>query len=87
MAKLSHQLEYIAALSGVKLAQALSPRLANSLGATLGSIGHAVLTSRRRIARDNLRRAMGDKLTEAQIDDVVKQVFRNLGRTLIEFCR
>jgi KDO2-lipid IV(A) lauroyltransferase len=87
MAKIGHTVEYAAALCGVKLAQALSPGMADRLGAGLGSVAHAVLTSRRRIAHDNLKRAFGDELTEAQRKAIVKNVFRNTGRTLVEFAR
>ena len=87
MAKIRHTLEYAAVLCGVKLAQALSPRTADRLGAGLGSVAHAVLTSRRRIAHDNLKRALGDELTEEQRKVIVRNVFRNTGRTLVEFAR
>lgn len=87
MAKLSHQIEYVAALTGVKMAQALSPHAADSLGAALGSLAHVVLKSRREIARRNLKMAMGDSMSDAEIEAIVKRVFRNLGRTLVEFSR
>jgi len=87
MAKVSHQLEYAATICGVKLAQALSPKMADKLGAGLGSLAHTVLTSRRRIANENLRRAFGNELSDEQRAVVVKNVFRNAGRTMIEFAR
>jgi KDO2-lipid IV(A) lauroyltransferase len=87
MAKLSHEIEYLATLLGVKLAQALPNRIADSFGAALGSLAHLMLASRRRITHDNLRRAMGETLTEEQRDQIVREVFRHTGRTLIEFAR
>ncbi|MFQ6008832.1 MAG: lysophospholipid acyltransferase family protein [Candidatus Zixiibacteriota bacterium] len=87
MAKLSHNIEYVFALIGVKLVHLLSPRMADAFGARLGSVAHLLLPSRRRIARDNLRRAMGETLTEDEIHDIVKRVFQNIGRTLVEFAR
>ncbi len=87
MAKLSHSLEYLAAITGVKLAQLLPPRAADSLGCGLGTLAHTVLTSRRRIARDNLKRALGNTVSNREVDLIVKRVFQNLGRTLIEFSR
>jgi KDO2-lipid IV(A) lauroyltransferase len=87
MAKLSHYLEYLVTLTGVKLAQALSMGVADRFGAELGSMAHAVLASRRRIAADNLRRAFGPELSEQEIRRIVREVFRNTGRTLIEFAR
>ncbi len=87
MATVSHQLEHLAARTGVRVAQLLSPRLADGLGAGLGSVAHAILTSRKRIAMENLRRAFGEKLTDAERREIVKRVFQNIGRTLIEFSR
>ncbi|MDD3731936.1 MAG: lysophospholipid acyltransferase family protein [candidate division Zixibacteria bacterium] len=87
MAKLSHNIEYAAAYTGVKLAQLLSPRLADAFGVGLGMLTYAVLSSRRRIARENLKSAFGDRLSDEEINNIVKGVFRNIGRTLIEFSR
>jgi len=87
MAKLSHEIEFLFTLIGVKLAQALPHRLADSFGAALGSLAHFVLTSRRRITHENLRRALGETLDDDQRDRIVKEVFRHTGRTLIEFAR
>ena len=87
MAKLSHETEYLATLLGVKLAQAMPPGLADSFGATLGSLVHFALASRRRITHDNLKRALGESLSDTERKLIVKNVFRNTGRTLIEFAR
>ena len=87
MAKLSHEIEYLATLLGVKLAQAMPAGLADSFGATLGSLVHFALASRRRITHDNLVRALGESLSDTERKLVVKNVFRNTGRTLIEFAR
>ena len=87
MAKLSHEVEYFFAFLGVRLAQVLPLKLADSFGATLGSLAHMVLSSRRRITHDNLSRALGDILTSQERDQIVKHVFQNTGRTLIEFAR
>jgi KDO2-lipid IV(A) lauroyltransferase len=87
MAKLSHNVEYFFTLLGVKLSHLLSPRQADVLGAALGSLAYLLLPSRRKIAHDNLKRAMGDTLTEQQIQTIIKQVFQNIGRTLVEFSR
>lgn len=87
MASIRHSIEYVAALSGIKLAQALSPKMADRFGSALGTLTCAVLASRRRIAHENLRRAFGDALTEEQRRVIVRNVFRNTARTLIEFAR
>ncbi|MBU8934266.1 MAG: lysophospholipid acyltransferase family protein [candidate division Zixibacteria bacterium] len=84
---MSHNLEYAATLVGVKLAQALSPPMADRLGAGLGSLVHMLAGSRRRIAHDNISQALGNEFTRAEIDEIVYNVFRNIGRTLVEFSR
>ncbi len=87
MAKLSHEIEYFFTLLGVRLAQALPAVMADRFGAALGSLAHCVLTSRRRITHDNLMRAMGEMLSDQERELIVREVFRNTGRTLIEFAR
>ncbi len=87
MARLSHQVEYLFALMGTRLAQAMSARLADRFGSGLGGLAGKLLASRGRIAADNLRRAMGEELSEQEIADVVREVFRNAGRTSIETAR
>ena len=87
MARLSHNIEYCFTLLGVKLAGLLSPRVADAFGAALGSLAYTLLPSRRRIAYDNLKKAMGDTLTEQEIRAIIKRVFKNIGRTLVEFAR
>ena len=81
MAKLSHEIEYLATLLGVKLAQAMPAGLADSFGAALGSLVHFALASRRRITNDNLVRALGESLSDTERKLIVKNVFR------IEFAR
>jgi KDO2-lipid IV(A) lauroyltransferase len=87
MAGIGHELEYIAARIGLGLAQTLNAKAADRLGALLGSAAGRLLGSRRRLARDNIRQALGDKLSESEIDTVVRKLFRNIGRTMIELAR
>lgn len=87
MAKLSHHIEYWLALLGTKLVQPMSFATADRFGARLGSIAHALLPSRRRIAFDNLKQGMGDSLSDDAIEAIVKRVFENIGRTMVEFAR
>lgn len=87
MASLTHNIEYALVRAGAMLARSLNDRTADAFGAGLGRLAHTLLGSRRRIAADNLRRALGNELTEAQINQIVKEVFSNLGRTMIEFAR
>jgi Kdo2-lipid IVA lauroyltransferase/acyltransferase len=85
--KISHGLEYIAFWFLVRLVQIMPGRLADLIAVLLGKLSYAVLTSRRRIARDNLRRAFGDSKTEAEYDTIIRKVFINISRTTIEFAR
>jgi len=87
MATLSHHLEYAAARAGIAVANLLSARAADRLGAGLGMIAHGLLTSRRRIASDNIKHAFGDALSEKEIAALVREVFANIGRTVIELAR
>ena len=87
MASLKHHIEYLAAAAGRGVARTLSPRMADALGAALGSLAHRLMKARRQIAFDNLKQGMGDSLTDEQIAGVVREVFRNIGRTFFEFAR
>jgi len=53
----------------------------------LGKIAHAVLTSRRRVALDNLRRAFKNEKSEDEIAAITKNVFINIARSTIEITR
>ncbi len=87
MASLSDRLEYLLARAGMALACSLSERQAAKFGACLGRIAHRVLGSRRRLAQDNMRRALANSLTEDQVRENVRKVFINLGCTMIELAR
>ncbi|HWR83301.1 MAG TPA: hypothetical protein VN285_08360 [Candidatus Deferrimicrobium sp.] len=87
MARLRHRIEYAIVVLAVKFAQQLSPRAADTLGAFLGRLAYFLLPGRKRIARDNLRQALGDVLSRREVDLTVKRVFQNIGRTFVEFSR
>ncbi|MEW6051992.1 MAG: lysophospholipid acyltransferase family protein [Candidatus Zixiibacteriota bacterium] len=87
MAKLSHHVEYLATRFGIAVANLLSPRAADRLGAGLGDLAYLMLTSRQRIAMENLRRAFGDRYSEPELQQITRRVFQNIGRTLVEFAR
>jgi KDO2-lipid IV(A) lauroyltransferase len=50
----------------------------------IGSLAYSLITSRRRVACDNLRRAFGDSMTEADVARTARRVFQNMSRTFIE---
>ena len=87
MAPLSQQIEYLAALAGMGVARSLSARRADRFGAGLGRMAHRLLTFRRRLARDNIKQALGESLSDVQIASLTREVFANLGRTVIELSR
>ena len=87
MATLSHRVEYLLARTGIALANVLPAGAADRVGAGLGRLTGVLLSSRRRIALDNLNRALGDELTSEQQQKIVGEVFANIGRTLFELAR
>ncbi len=87
MAKLSHNIEYAVTMFGVTMAQMLSPKGADKFGAGLGSLAHLLAGSRRKICRENLFRSLGEQYTQEEIEKITQCVFRNIGRTLVEFSR
>jgi len=87
MATLSHSLEYALALTARKVAGARSPEGADAFAARLGTLVHAVYGRRRRVATDNLRRALGDSLSDVEQAAVVRRVFQNMARSIIEMSR
>ncbi len=87
MARLSHRLEYLLTRIGMGLVRWLSPRAADRFGVCVGMILWAVLPSRRMVARDNLRLALGDDPTGDNYATLVRRVFQNIGRSFVEFAR
>ncbi len=87
MAKLSHEIEYLTTLLGVSIVRSLSASWADRFGSGLGAIAYHAMASRRSIARDNIARAFGEELNDETREQLVKAVFRNAGRSLIEMAR
>jgi KDO2-lipid IV(A) lauroyltransferase len=88
VAKLSHRLEYVAVRSFATVANLLSPRLADSFGSALGGVAHSLMSFRRQIAFDNIKKSdVGQNLSDRDIKSLVKRVFKNTGRTVIETTR
>lgn len=85
--KISHGLEYFALWTLTKAVQIIPGRLADIIAWSLGKLIYYILTSRRRIAEENLRRAFPGELSEKRIDEIVKTVFINIARTTISFTR
>jgi KDO2-lipid IV(A) lauroyltransferase len=63
----------------------LSPEVAGSIGIILGDIARILDARHRRIASFNLRMAFGASKSEKEIKQIVRDVFRNIGQTAVEF--
>jgi len=87
MASVKHRAEYALVRLLTGMAQRRSPEAADRLGVRLGRLAHRLVRSRRTIAHDNLQKAFGDSLSETDIHDIIRRVFENIGRTLIELAR
>ena len=68
MAKLSHLVEYSLLGTLRMLAGIPTARMADRLGAGLGKLAHDLLKSRRLVARDNLKQAMGEQYSDVELD-------------------
>lgn len=64
----------------------LPRRAALGAGRLLACVGHAVAARQRKVAHHNLRMALPE-LSEPERTRIVRGVFRNLGRLLVEFAR
>ncbi len=87
MQRLSYMLQTLGLKTAAAIARALPEASAREFGRTLGILGHTLASGRREIAADNIRRALGEEVTEAEIGALVKQVFENIGRTAVEVFR
>lgn len=63
----------------------LSPAVVCFIGIVLGDIARIVDSRHRNVARQNLRMAFGDTKSDEEINRIIKDVFRNLGQTAVEF--
>jgi len=87
LAKLSDYLQYLP-LIGLRWLIGIFPaKLADSIGAGLGKLAHDLLKSRRLLARENVKRALGENLSEAELDRIVLECFHSIGRTVVEIGR
>ncbi|MEW6411631.1 MAG: lysophospholipid acyltransferase family protein [Candidatus Zixiibacteriota bacterium] len=87
MASLKHDLEYLAARAGFGLVSLLSARQADLFAVAIGNLAYRILASRRRVAFDNIKRALGGSLGDGDIDVIVRKVFQNVSRSFIETAR
>jgi KDO2-lipid IV(A) lauroyltransferase len=83
--KISHGFEYAAFWCLTGFTRLLPGRLREWIAAWLGRLGYIVAASRRRIAKENLKRAFGDEKSEAELKTITKGVFVNIVRSMLEF--
>lgn len=72
----------VGALDGLT---SLPPRLAYGLGGRLGDLVYAGLASRRRVTLENLALALGEQQSPHERQALAREVFRNLGRHVVDF--
>lgn len=85
--KISHGLEFGAIWLLTKFVQIIPGSLADRIAVGLGRLAHRLLKSRREIARDNIVRSSLGIEGSDRIDRIVREVFINIARTTVEFCR
>ena len=82
-----YHLEYLFFRYLGALVRGLPLRAALALGATLGTIAFRIVRVRREIALENLRRAFERERGEREIRRIAAELYRNMGRSLVEFLR
>ena len=65
----------------------LPPAFAYWWGARLGDLAYLLLAKRRRVAAENLALAFGEEKTSAERQAIVRAMFRNLGKHVVDFSR
>lgn len=85
--KISHGIEYWLARMGAFIFCVLPRTMALSLGDRLGRGVNNLWRSRNLIVMKNLEIAFGDELSEADREVLSREVFGNIGRTIVEICR
>jgi Kdo2-lipid IVA lauroyltransferase/acyltransferase len=85
--KITHGIEYVAVRLLTLPLQLLPHKTAVSLGGRIGRAANNLWISRHRVVIKNLEIAFGDSLSEAQRDELARDIFGNLGKTMAEICR
>lgn len=85
--KISHGIEYLAARLAALIFQTLPHGAALKLGERLGRSVDNLWTARHKVIINNLEIAFGDAMTAAQREELARDIFGNIGRTLAEISR
>ena len=83
--KLSHRIELAAVKVAKGIVRVLPLKVSRSFGALLGWKAYRILRIRRRVAVDNVRRALPFASSDHVADRIACASYMNLGRTMIEF--
>lgn len=67
------------------LVNILPKRLQYYLGSGFGKLAYSLTKSRRKVARDNIKRALGNEISDKKITQLIASVYENLGFMLVEF--
>ena len=87
MKSLSYTMQTMALKGAAGLARALPEKSARALGCGLGNLGYRLAGFRRRVAGENLHRALGNGVESSETRRRIKLVFQNLGLTAVEVFR
>ncbi|MEW5925338.1 MAG: lysophospholipid acyltransferase family protein [Candidatus Zixiibacteriota bacterium] len=82
-----YKIEYFFFWCLTQMARLLSDRMADGMAVLLGKVAYYILASRRRIALDNLRKAFQDEKSEEEYQNIARNVFVNMARSIVEFIR
>jgi KDO2-lipid IV(A) lauroyltransferase len=77
-------LVYLVVRSLVHFLQCLSPAVGRSFARTLAWIAYHIDRRHRQVALDNLRRAFPGRHSEAQLDEMVREVYRHFCTVMVE---
>ena len=81
------RLEYLLLIGFSRLVCALPLSVALTLGRAFGIFLGRVVRYRRKVALENLRRALGTEKSEAELRRILRGVYRHFGQMIVEFCR
>jgi Kdo2-lipid IVA lauroyltransferase/acyltransferase len=83
--KLKHKLEYALVRGGLSLGGIFPWCLISGQGALLGRIAFHLLRIRRGVVMDNLRLALGDDYSEAELRRIAGRCYAQFGRSYMEY--
>jgi KDO2-lipid IV(A) lauroyltransferase len=83
--KIRHQIEYLLIRGVGTLVQILPYKASIFIGSLLGDLAFSMFRIRRKITRDNLKRAFDQTYTEKEFREIARQAYRNIARGFVEY--